>query len=248
MADVLAEAGGVSLTIRTAGIAVSLLVLILFMLIRTARNKKTPGDSPTFSRWTDGAGFGLLPAAAAWKIFETIYAGNGGEVIEPLPMLPWLTENGRFVPCAIETAAALICFAGICCWLMLRKEETAGKGDLLMVSLCAWSGIRVITESFREPPNNILRYIYCAVIMICFGVWTARQKQLKRLNAATWFAAILCTAMIVLTTSGALSTGSRIGDLAAVTGCTGLTVLLTLLCGSDQRSTESADQQDGTFA
>ena len=245
MADVLAEIGGVRLTIRTAGITVSLLILVLFMLIRTAMNKKAPGDTPAFSRWMDSAGFGLLPAAAAWKIFETIYAAAGREVIEPLPMLPWLTESGRFIPGAIETAAALICFAGICCWLMFRKEEKVGRGDLLMVSLCAWSGIRVITESFREPPDNILRYIYCAAVLICFGVWTARQKQLKRLNAAAWLAAILCTAMIVLTTCGTLSTGSMIGDLAAVAGCTVLTVLLTLLCGSDQRDAESGIQNAG---
>ena len=238
MADVLAEIGGVKLTIRTAGIVTAVLVLILFTFLRIAMNKKTAAETRTVMRWLDGIGFGLLPAVAVWKIFECGYAGIGREVIEPLPLIPGLTENGRFVPGSIEAAAALLCFIGICIWLIIRKEEMAETGDLLIVSLCLWSGIRIVTESFRETPDNVFRYAYCAVILVCLGTWTARQlhqTHAKQRIAGNWIAAILCTAMIVLTASGTLSVGSAIGDLAVILGCAVLMVLLTLLCGSDNR-------------
>ena len=239
MADVLAEIGGVRLTVRMAGMIVTLLVLILFMLLRMAMNKKAAEGTRTLMKWLDGIGFGLLPAAAVWKIFDAADAGAGRALIEPLPQIPWLTENGRFLPCSIEAATALLCFAGLCIWLMVRKDELAGKDDVLIISLCLWSGIRVVTESFREAPDNILRYVYCAVILICLAIWTARQQKqpdAKRRAAGSWLAAILCTAMIVLTASGTLTVGSAIGDLAVITGCAVLTVLLALLCGNDSRA------------
>ena len=238
MADVLAEVSGVRLTVRMAGIAAALLILILFTLLRKAIVKQASSETKTLMKWLDGIGFGLLPSIAVWKIFESVYDGAGRAVIEPLPRIPWLTENGRFLPCNIETAAALLCFAGLCLWLMFRKNELAGKGDLLIVSLCLWAGIRVITESFREAPDNVLRYVYCAVILICLAVWTVRQQKsphAKQRAAGSWLAAVLCTAMIVLTASGTQSVGSAIGDLAVITGCAVLIVLLTLLSGSDGR-------------
>ena len=45
MADVLAEIGGVKLTIRMAGIAAALLTLVLFAALRSAMNKKTTAAS-----------------------------------------------------------------------------------------------------------------------------------------------------------------------------------------------------------
>ena len=123
--------------------------------------------------------------------------------------------------------------------MMVRKDELAGQDDVLIISLCLWSGIRVVTESFREAPDNILRYVYCAVILICLAIWTVRQQKqpdVKRRAAGSWLAAILCTAMIVLTASRTLSVGSAIGDLAVITGCAVLTVLLALLCGNDSRA------------
>ena len=238
MADVLAEISGVKLTVRMAGIVAALLILILFTLLRKAMNKKAASETKTLIKWIDGIGFGLLPAIAVWKIFESAYDGAGRAVIEPLPAIPWLTENSRFLPCSIETAAALLCFAGMCLWLMFRKDELAGKGDLLIVSLCLWAGIRIVTESFRESPDNVLRYVYCAAILICLAVWTTRQQKSPHANqraAGSWLAAVLCTAMIVLTASGTLSVGSAIGDLAVITGCAVLIVLLALLCGGDGR-------------
>ena len=242
MADVLTEIDGVKLTIRTVGIVTAVLVLILFILLRIAMNKKTAAETQKIMRWLDGIGFGLLPAAAVWKIFEERYSGAGREVFEPLPLIPGLTENGKFIPGSIEAAAALLCFAGICLWLIIRKEEMAGTGDLLIVSLCLWSGIRIVTESFREAPDNVFRYVYCAAVLVCLGIWTARQlhqTHAKQRIAGNWVAAILCTAMIVLTASGTLSVGSAIGDLAVILGCAVLIVLLTLLCGSDSRQWEA---------
>ena len=238
MADVLAEIGGVKLTIRMAGIAAALLTLILFMLLRMAMNRsEAPGTRKGLSLM-DGIGFGLLPAAAVWKIFESMYTGAGREVTEPLPLIPWLTEKGRFIPGNIETAAALLCFIGICLWLMIRKNRPEGAGDLLMISLCLWAGIRIVTEDFRDASDNVFRYLYCAVILICLGVWTARylkQARAKQRVAGNWVVAVLCTAMIVLTSSGTLSVGSEIGDLAVIAGCAGLMVLTALMCGGDSR-------------
>ena len=122
MADVLAEFGGFRLTVRTAGIISALLILILFLLLRMVMNKKTAAGTRTLTKWLDAAGFGLLPAAAAWKIFDAAYAGAGRALIEPLPEIPWMTQNGRFLPCSIEAAAALLCFAGLCIWMMIRKS------------------------------------------------------------------------------------------------------------------------------
>ena len=239
MADVLAEFGGVRLTVRMAGIIAALLILLLFMILRMTMNKKAASGERILLKWLDGIGFGLLPAASVWKIFDTAYTGSGRALIEPLPPIRWLTKNGNFLPCSIEAAAALLCFAGLCLWLIIRKEELAGKTDVLLVSLCLWSGIRVVTESFREVPANILRYVYCAIILACLAVWTVKQQKqpdAKRRAAGNWLAAILCTAMIVLTASGTLSVGSAIGDLAVITGCAALLVLLAMLCGNDSRT------------
>ena len=239
MADVLAVIGGARFTVRMAGVISSTLIVLLFVFLRKAMNRRAAAEAQTLMRWLDGIGFGLLPAVSVWKIFEACYTGAGREVIEPLPHIIQLTESGKFIPCSIESAAALLCFAGLCFWLMFRKDELIGKGELLIVSLCLWSGIRIVTESFREVPNNVLRYIYCAVILICLAVWTTRQRRqphLKQRSIGTWLAVILCMAMIVLTSSGTLSVGSAIGDLAVVAGCTVLTTLLTLLYGSDSRS------------
>ena len=238
MADVLAEIGGVKLTFRTAGILTSALVLILFTILRIRMNPKTSAETRRLTGWLDGIGFGLLPALSVWKIFEALRSGAGGDVTEPLPLIPGLTENGRFLPESIEAAAALLCFAGVCVWLMIRKDELRETGDLLMVSACLWSAVRIVTESFREVPDNVIRYVYCALILACLTVWTARQAgrfHAKQRTAGNWIAAALCTAMIALTASGTLTVGSAIGDLAVIAGCSALMTLLTLLCGGDQR-------------
>lgn len=245
MADVLTEIGGVKLTIRTVGIITAVLVLILFTLLRKAMNKKSAAKARALVSWLDEIGFALLPAAAVWKIYAVTGAGAGREIIEPLPLIPGLTENGRFIPENIEAAAALICFGGICIWLMIRKDGPEGTGDLLIVSLCLWSGIRIVTESFREPPNNVFRYVYCAVIFACLIYWSLRRSQdtaMQRRMIFDWVAAGICTAMIVLTASGTLSVGSPIGDLAVVFGCSVLLMTVTLLCGGDQRNTAFRNQ------
>ena len=251
MADVLAEIGGFRFTIRSAGIAAALVTLALFMILRFAMNKKTAAGERTLFRWADALGFGMMPAAAVWKLFENRYTGRGREVIEPLPLVGELTEDGRFLPCNIEAALILLCFAGICIWLMIRKDGAAGKGDLLIISLCLLAGIRIVTESFREDPVHIIRYVYCAVILVCLAVWTGRQARDprgKQRIAGSWIAAVLCTAMIVLTASGTLSVGSAIGDLAVITGCAVLDVLLALTAGSDARGWEASrppEQESG---
>ena len=248
MPDTLAEIGGIRLTLRACGIIAAALTLLMFTLLRKRTQKKAAADTRPLTGWLDGIGFGLLPAAAVWKLFENVYAGAGMAVIEPLPAVRMLTENGKFLPCSIEAAAALVCFAMLCIWLIIRKDDLAAGSDLLKVSMCLWSGIRVVTESFREVPDNVLRYIYCSVILICLAAWTARlrnQPRSKQRIAGSWTAAMLCTAMIVLTASGTLSVGSAIGDLAVIAGCAALNVMLALLCGGDSRLPAETEPHTG---
>lgn len=239
MNETLTEIAGFKLTVSIAGTAISILLLILFAALWIWLIPKKTEEGRFRRRWLDALGFGLLPAAAGWKIFADMYAaGKGAQVVKPLPLTPWATENGLFNPCRIEAAAALIAFAGICLWLMLRKEEPEGRGEVFLNAVCLWSGIRIVTESFREEPQNILRFVYCGAVLFCLAVWTykrVRQTGSKQRSIGDWIAALLCTGMIAATATGLLSVGSEIADLAVITGCALLEVVLTMLCGSDNR-------------
>ena len=103
---------------------------------------------------------------------------------------------------------------------------------------------RVTNDLYRNPiksteePQNILRFVYCGAVLFCLAVWTykrVRQTGSKQRSIGDWIAALLCTGMIAATATGLLSVGSEIADLAVITGCALLEVVLTMLCGSDNR-------------
>lgn len=242
MSEVLTEIGGVNVTIKITAAAVSLAVILLFTALWLAERKKRTGRAASFGEWMNGIGYGLLPAAAVWKAFEHMMrSGSGSEVAEPLPPVPWLTENGLYCPCRIEMSAALLCFIGLSLWLMLRKSEPENRGDLLLVALCLWASVRIVTEDFRPSAGNIVRYIYCSAVMLCLFWWTVRRNRIRlspARTAADWVAAVFCTGIIAVTAEGILSVGSRIGDLAVIAGCAVLEAALTLIAGSDCRKLE----------
>lgn len=242
MSEVLTEIGGVKVTIKIAGLGIAFLVTVLFAALWLADRKKRTGRTASPGEWMNGAGYALLPAAAVWKAFEQMLRSAAGtEVAEPLPLIPWLTENGRYCPCRIELAAAVLCFIGVSLWLMFRRQETEGRGDLLLVTLCLWTAVRCVTESFRPAESPLIRYLCCSGMAVCLLWWTVRRNSIRRSltrTAADWVAAAMCTGIIVVTTEGILSVGSRIGDLAVITGCAVLEATLTLIAGSDCRKTE----------
>ena len=238
MSDVWAEAGGVGFTMYFAAAAAALIMLAVFAgLWFFSHRKHAPGG------WIDGIGFGILPAASVGKTFELLCEGGAGRAAdEPLPLLPWVTEGGLYMPARIELILALAAFCGVCLWLILRKQEIPGRGEVALTSVCLWSGIRTVTERLRFTPDRIPQYVYAGLILVCLAFWTAkriRRGGRKSRAAGDWIAALVCTAMIVLTSEGILSVGSGIGDLAVVAGCVILEVLLTLLCGCDERKTDA---------
>ena len=239
MSEVLTEAGGIRVTTKIASAGIATLVLALFAVLWLIERRKRTGKHAVPGDWMSGAGYGLLPGFAVWKVFEHLSRnGRGAAVTEPLPLVRWLTEEGRYCPCRIELAAAALCFIAVTLWLIFRKREPEGSGDLLPVTLCLWSAIRIVTESFRPEPNHLLRYTYCAAILLCLVWWTVRRTRVSRgavRTAADWIAAAVCTGIIVVTSEGILSVGSGIGDLAVTAGCALLLCALTLIAGSDCR-------------
>ena len=240
MSEVLTEIGGVKVTVKLAAGGFSLLVLALFALLWLLDRKKRAGGNAPFGAWMNAAGFGLLPAAAVWKAFEHhTAAGAGSEVTEPLPLIRWLTVGGKYAPCRIELAAALLCFGAVCLWLIIRKDDLQDQGDLLLTTLCLWAGILVVTEGFRPEINKLIRYAGCGMILLCMIWWTVRRHRIRPAPGravAGLGAAAACIGRIAVTTEDILSVGSAIGDLAVITGCAVLMVLLALLCGNDSRA------------
>ena len=240
MDEVWAEIGGVRLTGGAASIAAALLAGLLFAVLWTSdRKKRTGGEKLSAGDRVNAAGFGLLPAIMIRKGFENLGpALLGAKVAEPLPLIPWLTEEGRFVPCRIELAAAVLCFAGVCLWLILRREDLPGNGDLAATVLSLWAAVRIVTESMRQEPVSILRYVCSAVILGCLAWWTVRRNRVCRApgrTAADWITVLICIAMLTVSAEGILSAGSAVGDLAVVTGCVILAEMMTLIAGSDCR-------------
>ena len=227
------------------GAGISLLMLLLFTALRIADIRKRVRPLRG-GEWINAIGFGLLPGIAVWKIFEQgTRLAAGTDVFEPLPVVPFLTTKGMFAPCRIEMAAALICFAGIVIWLICRKEDLPGNGDLLFAVLCVWGWVRGVTESFRADPLlrigelNPVQAAFLLLAVLCLLVWSIRREKTQKSAAMTaleWLAVLSCGSVIVLQTAGILSVGSSIGDLAVLAGCGLLGMILVLLAGKDSRA------------
>ena len=196
----------------------------------------------------NGIGFGLLPALALLKSFQDVSYGKGAEVIEPLPQVRWLCQEGCFRPMRIEAATALFLFLLLCIWLILRKEEFPDNGDLLMIAVCLWSVIRLGTEDFRREPHILFHCTSSATLILCLVIWTVRRIGICRMplrTIADLTAVAACITLNILTTAGVLSAGSDIADFAVKIGSALLAMILTLIAGGDVRKMQQKAVQPG---
>ena len=243
--ETLAMFAGMRVTVTGIGSAAAFLIMILFASLRIRDFRKRNGKAAGWGERINAIGFGLLPGAAVWKVFEQWTAlARGTEIYEPLPALPCMTPEGRFAPSRIEMILAAACFAAVVIWLIARRKDLPGNGDLLWTVLCVWGMARAVTESFRAEPLlragnvNLTQILFLALADAGFAVWTARKAGTQKsavLTAAEWIAVLGCETVTALNTAGVLSAGSGIGDLAMRCGCAALCTLLILLRGKDSR-------------
>ena len=247
MSEILTEIGGFQLTVSFTAGAASFLTAILFTVWWIIDRRKRTAKLLHAGMLINGIGFAFLPSLSILKAFEVFTDIGGGRVVmEPLPLIRWLSEAGRFEPCRIELAAVIACFTGICLWMIIRKQALPDNGDLLLISLGFWALIRLVTETLRTEPRDIYRYCSCGAMLFCLLVWTLRRGKQRFAGiriAADLLTAAICTGMIVLTMNGILSAGSEIADLAVISGCGLLILILSLLAGGDMRklNPEKAD-------
>ena len=209
---------GVTLTITAIYGILSVLVLFLFMILWLMNRKKRTCQPIFAGQVMNSVGFGLLPALAVLKAFQHLGTGKGNVVIRPLPMVRWLSEEGYYLP--------------------MRKNDFPDNGDLILIAVCIWASIRLVTEEFRRYPQMLFHYTSSATILFCLAVWTIRRARMNRAplrTAADLTAVCLCLAVNIITAKGILSAGSGIADFAVMTGSAALALLLTLIAGSDVR-------------
>jgi len=233
--DLIAERSGFRLSVTGIGAGLSCLTLLGFAALRRkAGGGKGAGDA------LNGLGFGLLPAAAVWKIFEQrTRTGQGREIPEGLPRLPWISEGGAAQPCRIELILALLLFAAILLWLMLRKGETLPAGDLGGVSLACWAAARMLTENLRlrqiaalPEDFRIAGWAAAAAMALILILWTGRAFRQQK-NTGYAFACLpvfgLSVAGIVLIQNGILTGYTPAVDVIAQV-CLALMALKAVLC------------------
>lgn len=238
MSEVLFEAVGVKVTATFVYAAVSVVILFLFMSLWLVGRKKRTGSKVFAGRVMNGVGFGLLPALAVLKAFQESGTGAGAKVIEQLPCISWLSENGSFMPGRIEMSAAAAMFILLCLWLILRKNELPDNGDLIMISVCIWAAIRLVTEDFRTNPTDLFRFTSCGTILLCAVLWSVRRTRHIRMTARTIVdlsAVCICIAINLITALHIMTAGSEIADYAVKTGSAALMLILTLMIGGDMR-------------
>ena len=238
MSEKLFDISGITVTVTGVYAVISALVLILFMSLWLFGRKKKTGLPIFAGQVMNGIGFGLLPSLAVLKAFQSVSMNAGIKVCEPLPMLRWVTRDGCFLPGRIETAAALTAFLILALWLIVRKTELPDNGDLLMISVCVWAAIRMVTENIRSEPQDLFRYASSATMLACMALWTIRRAKSTRVPGrmiADLLAAAICIAIHMVTAKGILSAGSEIGDLAVKAGSSLLLLMLTLIVGGDVR-------------
>lgn len=238
MSETLFEIAGVQVTITFVYGVISVSILFLFMALWLIGRKKRTGKDVFAGQVMNGIGFGLLPALAVLKAFQEAGTGKGSRVLEPLPCIRWLSEGGYYMPGRIETAAAALLFIMLCLYLILRKKEMPDNGDLIMIAVCIWAAIRLVTEDYRREPQNLFRFTSCATVLLCAVVWSVRRAKLMRIPIRTIIelaAICICIAVNLITSLQVLTAGSAIADYAVKTGSAALMLLLTLMIGGDVR-------------
>ena len=237
---------GLRFTVTGVGAAIVFLTVALFALFWNAViQPRKPGTRIPLSVWLNSIGFGLLPGAAVWKVFDhTTTLGYGIPVPEPFPQIAFISADKCFLPSRIEFILAIVCFVAIVCWLMIRRKDIPGNGDLILTVLCVWGLIRSCTDGLRVIPFmqagavNLTQIIFLIIGDVPMAVWTYRLVKKQKSTIFTvleWIAVISCEIVIVLNTSGVISSGSGIGNLAVNAGCTILSILVILLAGKDSR-------------
>ncbi len=232
-------------TIALAGLGMALFMILLFSGLWVLDARKRSAGRLTAGHWINAAGFGLLPGIATWKAFDAFAgnAGNGKLLFQPIRDIPWITADGRFVPGRIEFCASVLLLAGMIIWLIIRKKDIPGNGDVLITVLCLWAAIRSVTEGLRaEPPRtgpfSLVILLAMAAELICLGIWTVRRGQKQKsavMTALEWIAVTGCGVLILLQEAGILSMGSEIANFAASAGCALLAAALILSAGRDSR-------------
>ena len=238
MSEALFEVAGITVTVTAVYGVVSVVILFLFMGLWLIGRKKRTGRDIFAGQVMNGIGFGILPALAVLKAFQEAGTGAGSEVLEPLPCIRWLSVAGYYMPGRIETAAATGFFLLLCLWLILRKRELPDNGDLIMIAVCIWAAIRLVTEDFRKEPMDLFRYTSCVSIIFCAAVWSARRARLIRMPARTVTDLLLvcvCAGINLAISTHILTVGSGIADFAVKTGSAGLMLMLTLMTGGELR-------------
>ena len=246
MSEKLFEIFGITFTVTYVYGIISVIVLLLFMTWWLLNRKKRTGKPVFAGQVMNGIGFGLLPALALLKSFRDLSYGKGAEVIDPLPQMRWLCQEGCYRPMRIEAAAARFLFFLLCLWLILRKEEFPDNGDLLMIAVCLWSVIRLGTEDFRREPHLLFHCASSATLILCLVIGTVRRIRICHMplrTIADLTAVTACVAVNILTTVGVLSAGSDIADFAVKIGSALLAMILTLIAGSDVRKMQQKASQ-----
>ena len=232
-------------TMARAGTGTSVLIWILFsaawiLIIRRKRKERLKTGSRI-----NAAGFGIFPAVAAWKLFEpyTGMSAAGKTLFREAQAGFFLSPEGQILPWRIELIAALAGFLAIIIWVMIRKDEMPGNGDLLLTVLCIWGAIRSVTEYIREYPVRpvYVNPLICTAVaaeIIALAVWTVRRGRKQKsagLTALEWAAVLACGAVAVILEAGIFSLGSEPANLATITGCAILSATLVLFAGKDSR-------------
>ena len=236
MSEVLFEVAGVDVTVTGVYAVISVVVLFLFMSLWLIGRKKRSGREIFAGQVMNGIGFGLLPALAVLKAFQEAGTGTGSKVLEPLPCIRWLSVNGYYMPGRIETCAAAVMFLLVCLWLIFRRNELPDNGDLIMITVCIWAAIRLVTEDFRIQPMNLFRFTSCGTMLACAVLWSVRRARYGRMTVRTVVdlaAVCICIAINLITSLQIVSAGSGIADYAVKTGSAALLLLLTLMIGGD---------------
>ncbi len=224
-----------------SGLGTLLVLSLLWILERRGRLKERMSGGLL----AQGIGFGFLPAAAVLNAFIAHDPlARGLPVPRPLAAVPWLTEDGCFLPARIHLACGVILFLAVAAWLILSRREPGPGGDLLMTSLCLWAALRIVTDGMCADPrlspggHPVLRYAACLALLGCLAVWTGRGNRNRKnriQSLGNWIGALLSAGAVALTSEKALTTGSEAGDLAVLLGAAALMLALTLTAGVDSR-------------
>ncbi len=235
--DELFSAAGLRLGVCGAGAGLAVLVMLAFADGWIGERKRRGGDSFP-GTLLNGLGFGLLPGAVVWKIFEQLsFLSGGAAVQEGIPAWPWLTENGFCAPCRIEISLGIAAFTAVILWLILRKEELPENGDLLPVSLMLWGTIRLISEAFRASEAalpgvpGLPVYAAAGIMLVILLSWTRRAFRNQK-NTGYAFACIpvflAASAVIVLQQTGLLTVNPAADT--AIRGACALLAMKAVVC------------------